>query len=77
MFFRPDVSKRVFDVVANWKGETQWAVVPKTKDGGMRFVTVDDYFELWFEEAVNWGDDNVEGEDDEVIFLGSPLKVVL
>ena len=50
--------------------------MPKTKDSRVGFVTVDDNFELWFEEAVHWGDDNMEGEDDEIIFLSSPLKVV-
>ena len=51
--------------------------MPETKDGGMRFVTVDDNLEFGFEEAVDWGNDNVEGEDDETIFLSSPLEVVL
>ena len=51
--------------------------MPEAEDGGMGFITVNDYFELGFKEAVNRGDDNVEGEDDKVIFLGSPLEVML
>ena len=51
--------------------------MPKAKDGGVGFITVNNDLEFWFEETVNWGDDNVEGEDNKVIFLGSPLKVVL
>ena len=50
--------------------------MPKTKGGGVGFVAVNDDLELWFKETVNQGDDNVEGEDDEVIFLGSPREVV-
>ena len=51
--------------------------MPKTEDGRMGFVAVDDNLELRFEEAVNWGNEDVEGEDNEIIFLGPPLKVVL
>ena len=51
--------------------------MPEAKDGRMGFVTVDNNFELRFKEAVNWRDDDVEGEDNEVIFLSSPLKVML
>ena len=50
--------------------------MPKAKDGGMGFVAVNNNFELWFEKAVHLGDDDVEGEDNEIIFLGPPLKVV-
>ena len=50
--------------------------MPKAKDGRVRFVTVDDDLELWFKETVNRGDDNVEAEDYEIIFLGSPLEVM-
>ena len=50
--------------------------MPKAKDGGVRFVTVNDDLEFWLEETVNQGYDDVEGKDDEVIFLGSPLKVM-
>ena len=50
--------------------------MPKTKDGGMGFVTIDNNPEFRFEEVVNWRNDNVEGEDDEIIFLGPPLEVV-
>ena len=42
----------------------------------MRFVTVDDYFELGFEETVHRRNDDVKGEDDEIIFLSSPLEVM-
>ena len=51
--------------------------MPEAKDSRVRFVTVDNYFELGFEEAVYWRDDDVEGEDDKVIFLGPPLKIML
>ena len=51
--------------------------MPKTEDGRMGFVAVDDNLELRFKEAVNWGNDNVEGEYNEVIFLGPPLEVML
>ena len=50
--------------------------MPKTNDGRMGFVTVDNNLELWLEEAVDWGDDNMKGEDNEIIFLGPPLEVV-
>ena len=51
--------------------------MPKAEDGKVGFVTVNNDLEFWFKKAVHWRDDNVEGEDNEVIFLGSPLKVVL
>ena len=51
--------------------------MPEAEDGGMRFVTVNDDFKLGFEEAVDRRDDDVEGEDDKVIFLASPLEVML
>ena len=51
--------------------------MPKAEDGRMRLIAINDDFELRFEETVNRGDDNVEGEDDEIIFLGPPLEVVL
>ena len=51
--------------------------MPETKDGRVGFVTVDNYLELGFEETVYWRDDDVEGEDDKVIFFGSPLEVML
>ena len=76
MFFRPNVSKRVFNVIANQEGETQQAVVPEAEDGRVRFVAVNNYLELRFKEAVHWRDDNMEGEDDEIIFLSSPLEIV-
>ena len=50
--------------------------MPKTEDGRVRLVAVKDYLELWFEETVYRRDNNVEGEDDEIIFLSSPLEVV-
>ena len=50
--------------------------MPEAKDGGVRFVTINDNLELWFEETINWRDDDVKGEDNEVIFLGPPLEVV-
>ena len=50
--------------------------MPKAEDGRMGFVTVDDYFELRFKETVHWQNDDVEGEDDKVSLLSSPLKVV-
>ena len=51
--------------------------MPEAEDGGMRLVTVDDYLELGFKEAVHWRNDNVKGKDDKIIFLSSPLKVML
>ena len=51
--------------------------MPEAEDGGVRFVTINNNLELGFEETIDWGDDNVEGEDDEVIFLGPPLEVML
>ena len=51
--------------------------MPEAKDGRVGFVAVDDNFEFGFEETINWRDDNVEGEDDEVIFLTPPLEIVL
>ena len=51
--------------------------MPKTEDGGVRFVTINDNLEFRFEETIDQGDDNVEREDNEVIFLGPPLEVVL
>ena len=51
--------------------------MPKAEDGGVRFIAVNDDPELRFEETVNRGDDNVEGEYDKIIFLGSPLKIML
>ena len=53
MFFWPNVSEGVFNVIANWEGETQWAVVPEAKDGRMGFVAINNDLELGFEEAVN------------------------
>ena len=50
--------------------------MPKAEDGGMRFVAITDDLELWFKETVNRGDDNMEGEDDKIIFLGPPLEVM-
>ena len=50
--------------------------MPEAEDGRVGFVTVNDYLEFWFEETVHWRNDNVEGEDDKVIFLGSPLEVM-
>ena len=50
--------------------------MPKAEDGGVGFVTVNDDLKFGFEEAVNRGDDNVEGEDDKIIFLRSPLEIV-
>ena len=50
--------------------------MPKAEDGWVRFVTVNNYLELQLEEAVYQRDDDVEGEDDEIIFLGSPLEVM-
>ena len=50
--------------------------MPKTKDSRVGFVTVNNGLEFWFGGAVYWGDDDVEGEDDEIILLGSPLDVV-
>ena len=50
--------------------------MPKTDDGWMRFVAITDDLELWFKETVNRGDDNMEGEDDKIIFLGPPLEVM-
>ena len=44
--------------------------MPKAKDGGMGFVTINNDLELGFKETINW-------RDDEVIFLGPPLEVVL
>ena len=41
--------------------------MPKAKDGGVGFVAVNDDFELWFKGTVNQGDDDVEGEDYEII----------
>ena len=37
--------------------------MPETEDSRVGFVTVDNYLELRFEEAVYWRDDDVEGED--------------
>ena len=51
--------------------------MPETEDGKVGFVTVNDYLELRFKEAVYRRDDNVEGEDNKVIFLSSPLEVML
>ena len=51
--------------------------MPETKDGGMRFVAVDDNFELGFKETVYWGNDDVEEEDDEVSLLSPPLEIML
>ena len=51
--------------------------MPKTKDGRMGFVAVDNDLELWFEEAVDRGNNDMKGEDNEIIFLGPPLEVVL
>ena len=51
--------------------------MPETEDGRVGFVTVNNYLELQFEETVYWRDDNVEGKDDKVIFLSSPLGVML
>ena len=50
--------------------------MPKTKDGRVRLVAVNDYLELGFKEAVHWRYDNVEGEDYKVSLLGLPLEVV-
>ena len=50
--------------------------MPKTKYGRVGFVAVNDNLELWCKKAVPQRDDNMEGEDDEIIFLGSPLEVV-
>ena len=51
--------------------------MPEAEDSGMRFVTVGDYLELGFKEAIHRRNDNVKGEDDKVIFLSSPLEVML
>ena len=51
--------------------------MPETEDGRVGFVTVNNYLELRFEETVYRRDDNVEGKDGKVIFLSSPLKVML
>ena len=51
--------------------------MPETKDGGVRFVAVDDNFELGFKETVHRGNDDVEGEDDKIILLSPPLEVML
>ena len=51
--------------------------MPEAKDGRMGFVTINNDLELGFKEVINQRDDDVEGEDDEVIFLSSPLEVML
>ena len=51
--------------------------MPETKDSRVGLVAVNDYLELRFKEAVHQRDDDVEGEDDKVIFLSSPLEVML
>ena len=51
--------------------------MPETKDSRVGLVAVNDYLELRFKEAVHQRDDDVEGEDDKVIFLASPLEVML
>ena len=51
--------------------------MPEAKDGGVRLVAINDNLEFWFKETIDRGDDNVEGEDDEIIFLGPPLEVML
>ena len=50
--------------------------MPETEDSRVGLVTVDNYLELRFKEAVYWRDDDVEGEDDKVIFLSPPLEVM-
>ena len=51
--------------------------MPEAEDGRVGFVAIDNDLELGFKETVYGRDDDVEGEDNEVIFLSSPLKVVL
>ena len=50
--------------------------MPEAEDGRVGFVAIDNDLELGFKETVYGRDDDVEGEDNEIIFLGSPLEVV-
>ena len=52
-------------------------VVPKTDDRRMRFVAVGNDLIVGFKEAKNRGDDDVEGDDDMIGLVRSPLEVML
>ena len=50
--------------------------MPKTKDGRMRFVAVCDNLKVGFEETKDGGNDDVEGDNDVIGLLRSPLEVM-
>ena len=50
--------------------------MPKTNNGGMRFVAVRDDLVVGLKEAKYGGDDEVERDDNMIGLLGSPLEVV-
>ena len=51
--------------------------MPKTDNGGMRFVAVGNDLIVGFEEAKDRGDDDMERDDNVVGLLRSPLEVML
>ena len=51
--------------------------MPKADNRWMRFVAIGNDLIVGFEEAKDRGDDDVEGDDDVIGLLGSPLEVML
>ena len=52
-------------------------ILPQTDDSRMRFVAIGDDVELGFEEAEDWGYNEVDRDDDAVGLFRPPLEVVL
>ena len=51
--------------------------MPKANDGWMGFIAVRDDLVIGFEEAKDWGNDDVERDNNMIGLLGSPLEVML